>query len=126
MVEVVGIFVATGNGEDARAQDVIDAVGDKGRVARVRDQPRQPRCNPQAPLHNAKQQNATIGGDAPAVEGRDQLLAVNGWKTKRQDRIVGHGGCGSMRWRGQDGFDTQSLNALSILRHTRQPITDTL
>jgi hypothetical protein len=32
MVEVVGIFVATGNGEDARAQDVIDAVGDKGRV----------------------------------------------------------------------------------------------
>src|SRR3954452_2690723 len=70
--------------------------------------------------------NATIGGDAPAVEGRDQLLAVNGWKTKRQDRIVGHGRCGSMRRRGQDGFDTQSLNALSILRHTRQPITDTL
>ena len=27
-----------------------------------------------------------------------------------------------MRWRGQDGFDTQSLNAFSVLRDTRQPI----
>jgi hypothetical protein len=124
MVEVVGVFVAAGNGEDARAQDVIDAVGHQGGVTRVRNQPPQLRRNPQAPLHRAEQQDTAIGGNAPAVEGGDQLLAVNRWKTERQDRIVGHGGCGSMRWRGQDGFDTQSLNALSILRDTRQPFPD--
>jgi len=96
MVEIVGIFVAAGDGEDARAQDVIDAVGHQGGVARIRDQPRQLRCDPQAPLHRAEQQDAAIRSDAPAVEGGDQLLAANGWKPKRQDRIVGHGGCGSM------------------------------
>src|SRR3954453_8137855 len=62
------------------------------------------RCDPQPPLHHAEQQDAAIRGDASAVEGGDQLLAANGWKTKRQDRIGGHGGCGSMRLRGQDAL----------------------
>jgi hypothetical protein len=97
MVEIVSVFVAAGDGEDAGAQDVIDAVGDEGRVARVRDQPRQRRRDPQLPLHQTEQQDAAIGSDAPAVEGGGQLLVANGWKFKRQDRIVGHGGCGSMR-----------------------------
>jgi hypothetical protein len=96
MVEIVGIFVAAGDGEDARAQDVIDAVGHQGGVARVRDQLRQLRRDPQLPLHQAEQQDAAIGSDASAVEGGGQLLAANGWKIKWQDRIVGHGGCGSM------------------------------
>ncbi|MFL5256258.1 MAG: hypothetical protein ACJ8AI_25845, partial [Rhodopila sp.] len=51
-----------------------------------------------------------------------QFLAADGWKIKRRDRIIAHGGCGSMRWRGQDGFDTQSLNAFSVLPDIRQPI----
>ena len=122
VVEVVGVCVAAGDGEDARAQDVIDAVGDEGGVARVGDQVRQLHRDPQLLLHHAEQQDATVGGDAPAVEGGGQFLAADGWKIKRRDRIVAHGGCGSMRWRGQDGFDTQSLNAFSILRDTRQPI----
>jgi hypothetical protein len=122
MVEVVSVFVAAGDGENARAQDVVDAVGHQGGVARVRDQLRQPRREPQLPLHRAEQQDAAIGGDAPTVEGGDQLLAANGWKTKRQGRIVRHGGCGSMHLLRSDGFDTQSLNALSVLRDTRQPI----
>ena len=90
----------------------------KGRVARIRNQPRQLRRDPQLPLHRAEQQDAAISGNAPAVEGGNHLLAADGWKTKRRDRIVGHGGCGSMRLRGQDGFDTQSLNAFSVLRDT--------
>src|SRR4051794_21543396 len=121
MVEVVSVFVAAGDGEDARAQDVIDAVGHQGGVARVRDQSRQLRRDPQLPFYRAEQQDAAIGGDTSAIEGGGQFLAADGWKIKRRDRIVGHGGCGSMRWRGQDGFDTQSLNALSVLRDTRQP-----
>jgi hypothetical protein len=67
-------------------------------------------------------EDTPIGGNASAIEGGNQFLAAHGWKTKRQDRIVGHGGCGSIRLRGQDGFDTQSLNAASVLRDTRQRI----
>ena len=122
MVEIVRVFVAAGDSENAGAQNVIDAVGHEGGVARVRNQPRQLHRDPQLPLHRAEQQDAAIGGDAPTVEGSDQLLALDGWKAKRQDRIIGHGGCGSMRVRGQDGFDTQSLNAVSVLRDTRQRI----
>jgi carbonic anhydrase len=97
-------------------------VGHQGGVARVRNQLRQLRRDPQLPLHHAKQQDAAIGGDAPAIKGGNQLLAADGWKTKRYGRIVGHGGCGSMRLLRQDGFETQSLNALSVLRDTRQQI----
>ena len=122
VVEVVGIFVAAGDGKNAGAQNVIDAMGDEGGVARVGDQPRQRCRDPQALLHHAEQQDAAIGGDAPAIEGGDQFLATDGWKIKRRDRIIAHGGCGSMRWRGQDGFDTQSSNAFSVLRDTRQRI----
>jgi hypothetical protein len=106
MVEIVGVFVAAGDGEDAGAQNVIDAVGHEGRVAWICDQPCQLRRDPQLPLDNAEQQDAAIGGDAPAVKGGNHFLTVDGWKTERLDRIVGHGGYGSMRWRGQDGFDT--------------------
>ena len=122
MVEVVGVFVAAGDGENAGTQDVINAVGHQGGVARVGDRCCQLRCDPQLPFYRAEQQDAAVGGDAPAIEGGGQFLAADGWKIKRRDRIVGHGGCGSMRWRGQDGFDTQSLNTFSILRDTRQPI----
>jgi hypothetical protein len=44
------------------------------------------------------------------------------WKAERQERIVGHGRCGAARWRRQDGFDTQSLDAYGPLRDTRQRI----
>src|SRR3954464_12800203 len=75
------------------------------------------------PMHRKlRPEDTPIGGNASAIEGGNQFLAAHGWKTKRQDHIVGHGGCGSMRWRRQDGFDTQSLNAASILRDTRQRI----
>jgi hypothetical protein len=49
-----------------------------------------------------------------------QLLAADGRKTERQRRIFGHGGGGSASSRGQDGFDTQSLNAFSAFHDTRR------
>jgi hypothetical protein len=51
-----------------------------------------------------------------------QLLAADGWKAERQRRIFGHGGGGSASSRGQDGFDTQSLNAFSAFHDTRRRI----
>ena len=122
MVEIVGVLVATGDRKDSGAQNVVDAVRYKQRVARVRDQPRQPFRYPQLPLHNAQQHDTTVGCDASAVEGRNDLLAFNSWKIERQKAIVGHGGCGSVRSRGQDGVDTQSLSTISTLRDTRQRI----
>ena len=46
VVEVVGVLIAAGNGKNARAQDVIDAVGHQGGVARVRNQLCQLRSDP--------------------------------------------------------------------------------
>src|SRR4051794_41713222 len=121
MVEVVGVFVAAGDGENARAQDVVDAVGHQGGVARVRDQLRQPRREPQLPLHRAEQQDAAIGGDAPTVEGGDQLLAANGWKTKRQGRIVRYGGGGGVGFFFIGGFCPPPPQTLHPLRRTPPP-----
>src|ERR1039458_9565708 len=118
MVEIVGVLVAAGDRKDPGAQNVIDAVRYQQRVARVRDQPRQRLRYPQPPLHNAEQHDTTVGREASAVEGRKDLLAFNSWKIERQKAIVGHGGCGSVRSRGQDGFDTQSLSKISTLRDT--------
>src|ERR1043165_6603448 len=109
MVEVVSVFVAAGNGKNARAQNVIDAVGHQGWVARVRKQPRQLRGNPQLPLQCAEQQDAAISGDAPAVEAGNQLLAVDRWKTERRDRIVGHGGGGSAGFLRRGGLGPPTL-----------------
>src|SRR5664279_1710510 len=122
MVEIVGVLVATGDSKDPGAQNVIDAVRHQQRVARVRDQPRQRLRYPQLPLHNAEQHDTTVGRDASTVEGCNDLLAFNGWKIERQKAIVRHGGCGSVRARGQNGFDTQSLSTISTLRDTRQRI----
>jgi hypothetical protein len=70
-------------------------------------------------LNSPGPEDTPIGGNASAIEGGNQFLAAHGWKIERKDRIVGHDGCGSMHLRGQDGFDTQSLNAVSVLRDTR-------
>jgi hypothetical protein len=42
VVEVVGVLVTAGDGEDARPQDVSERVYHARRLARVRDQRRQP------------------------------------------------------------------------------------
>lgn len=97
MVEVVGVLVAAGDGEHARAQDVGDAVGHQRRVARVGDQPGEAPGHAQAALGGGQQQDAAIGRQATAIEGRGDLLASDGWQGKRQGRIVGHGGCGALR-----------------------------
>jgi hypothetical protein len=50
MIEVVGVFVAAGNGEHARAQNVGHRMGHQERIARVGDQPRQPFGDANSPL----------------------------------------------------------------------------
>jgi len=95
MIEVVGVLVAAGNGQHARAQNVGDAVRDEQRIARISDQRRQALGKAQASFGGGQQHHAAIGGDATAVEGRGDFLAADGWKQERRSRIVEHGGCGS-------------------------------
>jgi hypothetical protein len=102
--------------------EVLDAVRHKQRIARVRDQPARCFGDPKLPLDSGQQQYAAVGGDASAIERRGELPAADGWKAEWHRRIVGHGGCGSVRSRGQDGVNIQSLREISTLCDTSQRI----
>ncbi len=95
-VEIVGVLVAAADGEEARPDHVGEAVGDAGRISAVRDQAGQPFGDPEAPLRQRQQYDATIRGEATAVERGCDFLPSNGWKVEGRDRIVDHGGRGSV------------------------------
>jgi hypothetical protein len=52
-------------------------------------------CNPYAPLGSGHKHHTPTRGEAAAIERRSEFLASDGWKPKRLNRIVMHGGCGS-------------------------------
>jgi hypothetical protein len=47
-----------------------------------------------APLGKRKQHHAAVRGHPTAVERGCDFLALDGWKRKQRNRIVGHGGHG--------------------------------
>ncbi len=122
VVEVVGVLVATGDGEHAGSQDVGDAVGHQRRVARIGDQPGQAPGHAQAALGGGQKHDAAVRRHAAAIEGSGELLAADGWKEEGCGRIIGHGGCGAARLWVLVGLDTRSVNAISSLRDTRRRI----
>ena len=95
MIKVVGILLAAGNGQYARSQDVGHAVRGQQRITPIGNQSRQTIRDPQSPLCHAQQHYPAIGGEPTAIKTSRDLLAADGWKTERENRIVGHGGCGS-------------------------------
>ena len=94
-IEVVGIFVAAGDGKHPGPQDIADAVRHQRRVARVRDQARECVRYPEFPLRRAEQHDAAVRGDASAIKGGHHLLAANGRKAERGNicraKRCGHG-----------------------------------
>jgi len=70
MIEVVGVLIAAGDGEQASPQDVGGAVRHQGSIARIGDQPCQPVGDPQASLGSRQQHDAAIGGDPATIKGR--------------------------------------------------------
>jgi len=64
--------------------------------------------------------DAAVRGQAAAIEGRGEFLPSDAWQRERQQGIFVHGGCGALRLVVTLGLDTQSVNAISILRDTRQ------
>lgn len=112
-VEVVGIFPAAGDGQDAGAQDVRQSMDDARRIAVIGDHRRQLVRQSQTPLGLGQQQYAAIRGEPPAIKGGDHFLAPNGWQRERQQPIVGHGGCGAPG-SGKDDVSTIKSYAVSV------------
>ncbi len=92
--EIVGVLVATGNGQDARKQDVGHAVPDARRIAIVRDRVGEVRGHLEMPLGTGEQQDAAVTGQPTTVEGGDDFLARDGWQGEEKKAIVGSGECG--------------------------------
>src|SRR5712664_2507689 len=112
-VEVVGILVAAGDRENAGAQDIGQPMSDPALIAAVRDHRGEPFGEAQPPLRLGEQHHPAIGGEPAANEGGGHLFAHNGWKAERQQAIVGHGGCGSLRSR-RGMASTPNFYAISV------------
>jgi len=95
VIEVVGVLIAAGDCQHTGAQNVGDAVRDEQPIARVGNQRREPLGDPETTLGGREQHHAAVRREASAIKSSNELLASNGWKAERLNRIVGHGGCGS-------------------------------
>ncbi len=96
MIEVVGILVPAGDGQDARQQDLGQRMHDPARVTPVGDHRGELLTDLHPPGSLSEQQDAPVRGQASAVEGSCELLASNRWKRERQTRRMGHGGRGGL------------------------------
>ena len=83
-IEVVGVFAAAGNGEDAGAQNIGQQMGDPVRIAPVGDYSGELVGDAQPPLRLRQQHDPAIGTDPSAVEGGGDRLAADGGKAERQ------------------------------------------
>ena len=119
-VEIVGVRVAAGDGEDAREQDLGQRVNHPRRVTAIGDHGGELPGDPHPSRRRGEQHHATVRRQAPAVERGGELLAPDGWKRERQYPIVGHGGCGRLDGVDGVGFSTRILRHIKELRHTRQ------
>ena len=122
-VEVVGVFVAAGDGEDACPQNVGQRMRDPAGVATVGDRGGEQGCDAEPPLGFRQQHHPAVRADPAAVERGGDFLALHGWKRERQGRIVGHGGCGRPGCRRRIGFSNRILRHINRLRYIRQPVT---
>src|SRR6516165_5163408 len=69
---------------------------------------------------NANNITPPFGTDAPTIEGGGYLLAFNRWQRERQQAIVDHGGCGSVRLGTRLALTPKFLRQFSRLRYIRQ------
>jgi hypothetical protein len=89
-VKVVGIFIAAGGGEDARAQDIGQQMDDPVRIAAVGDPPGKPIGDAKALLRLREEHHPGVGGDPSANKGGGHPFARNRWKVKGPQGILVH------------------------------------
>ena len=119
VVEVVGILIPAGNRQDTRQQDLGERVHDPTRVTPVGDHRGELVGNAQSTGGLSQKQDAAIRGQASAVEGGCELLALHGWKREWERRRIGHGGRGGLDQVKEVGVSTQSLSHINALRYAR-------
>jgi len=71
-------------------------VGDARRIAVIGDQAAETLGETKAPFRVGQQHHAAVRGEAATVEGSCDFLPADGWKIKGRNRIVDHGGRGSL------------------------------
>ncbi len=121
MVEIVGIFITTGDRQDARPQDVGSAMDDAALVAGIGNAVGETPGNPHHPFRLGQQHHAAVRSQPPAIESRRYFLAANGWESETSNAIVSHGGRGTFCPGSQGRLDNHSLHQISRLCYVRQP-----
>jgi hypothetical protein len=122
IVEIVGIGITAGNGEDAGAQNVGHGVSDQRRVAMVGDDRGQRVDQAQPAVGTGQEQNAAVGADLAAVERGGDFLLADTWQREWEQGIVGGGGHGRFCPGIESGVSTQSLCNSRWLHHAHQRI----
>lgn len=84
IIETIGVFIATRNGENAGTQNVRQRADGSYQVAPMGDRRRQFVGDHQLPLRPSQKHDAAVGANAAALERSGDLLAANGWKCKVQ------------------------------------------
>jgi len=90
--EIIGILVAAGDGQNARAKNAAQRMRDQQGIARIRDDGGELARHAQPALGLPQQHHVAVRDDATAVESRADLRAANGWKREREKVIVEPGG----------------------------------
>ena len=116
-VEIVGVFVAAGDGEDAGEQNLGERMNHPRRIAPIGDYGRQLLGDPQPSRRLGEKHHATVR------ERAGELLAPDCWKPERQSRIVDHGGCGRLDAVERVGVNNRILRHINRLGYIRQTIT---
>jgi hypothetical protein len=90
-IQIVGVFIAARDGENARPDHVRERVGDARGIASIGKEARQPLGNPETTLGHRQQHDSAIRRKPSAIESGRDLFAGNGWKRKRRETIIRHG-----------------------------------
>ena len=91
-IQIVSVFVSTGNRQHPRPQNVRKAVRHPRRVPRIGDQGGEPIHDAKPPLGLSEQQNTGIRRDRTPIECAGDFLGANDWKRERNLGRIGHGG----------------------------------
>src|SRR6266496_583362 len=87
MIKIIAVLVAARDGKHAGADHVSKAVHDPRRIAPLGEHQGQLLGHPDAPVGHGEKHDAPIGCQSAAVEGGCDLLAGDGWKRERQNRM---------------------------------------
>jgi hypothetical protein len=120
-IEVVGVLIATSDRQHPCLQDAGKTMDDPALVPGIGNAAGQTPCNAHPALCLGQQQHAAIRRQPPTIESRGDLLAANGWESKRNSAIVEHGGRGTFCPVSEGRVSNHSLYQISRLCYIRHP-----